>query len=70
MEFVARPQADVCGRVSGQGAGQVRMSSTQVPAIPAAPISGITAIGLPRPGTIRYQGRVGLAQNWVRKPEK
>ena len=55
---------------SGWGAGQVRMSSTQVSAMPAAPISGMTAIGRPSRGTIRNHGRVGLSQNWLWNPEK
>jgi hypothetical protein len=41
-----------------------------VRAISGAPISGITATGLPDAGTSRNQGRVGLCQNWVRKPLK
>ena len=53
---------------SGTGAGQVRMSVTQVRAISAAPISGITAIGTPSSGTSTNQGRVGLSQNWESKP--
>ena len=36
----------------------------------AAPIDGMTAIGLPLAGTTRNQGRVGLCQKGVRKPLK
>ena len=55
---------------SGTGAGQVRTSSTQVAAMPVAPISGMTAMGLPARGTTTNQGRVGLSQNWLAKPVK
>ena len=55
---------------SGRGAGQVRISSTQVRAMPGAPISGITATGAPARGRTTNQGRVGLAQNCESKPVK
>ena len=35
-----------------------------------APIAGTTAIGRPVAGTTTNQGRVGLCQNWVRRPVK
>ncbi len=53
---------------SGSGEDHVRISSIQVRPMHSAPMPGITATGLPRAGTIRNQGRVGLCQNWVRKP--
>ena len=55
---------------SGHGACQLRTSSTQVLNMPATPISGITAMGLPSRGTTKNQGRVGLSQNCVSKPLK
>jgi len=55
---------------SGWGDDQVRTSSIHVADIEAAPILGITAIGLPRAGTTTNQGRVGLCQNGVWKPVK
>ncbi len=55
---------------SGRGDGQVRISSTPVLCIRAAPISRITAIGWPILGTTRNEGRVGLCQKAVREPEK
>jgi hypothetical protein len=81
--LVAERYADSAeaGRLLGQGGGEQGDAvvlglgrrpgpSTQVAAMPAAPISGITAIGRPSRGTTRNQGRVGLAQNWLQKPEK
>ena len=44
------------------------MSSIHVRPIASAPMPGITAMGLPSAGTTRYQGRVGLNQNWVKNP--
>jgi hypothetical protein len=55
---------------SGRGAGQLRISDTQVFAIPATPISGMTATGAASRGITTNQGRVGLSQNWVSKPLK
>ena len=55
---------------SGTGAGQVRMSLTQVRAISGAPISGMTAMGSPSSGITTNQGRVGLSQNCESKPVK
>ena len=55
---------------TGRGAGQVRMSSSQVLAISGPPISGMTAIGVPSAGTTTNHGRVGLSQNWLSKPVK
>ncbi len=55
---------------AGRGDDQVRMSSIQVRDMQSAPMPGMTATGLPRSGTMRNQGRVGLCQNWVRNPEK
>jgi hypothetical protein len=53
---------------AGRGAGQVRMSRTQVTAMPGAPISGTIAIGPPSRGSTTNQGRVGLSQNCVSNP--
>ncbi len=58
------PSSSACGE------DQLRTSSIQVVRIKAAPISGMTAMGLPDFGTTRNQGRVGLNQNSVRKPVK
>ena len=55
---------------SGRGAGHVRTSSTQVPAMAEAPMPGITAIGRPLSGSTTNQGRVGLCQKGVWNPVK
>jgi hypothetical protein len=44
------------------------MLRSHAPAICGTPISGITAIGLPSPGSTTNHGRVGLSQNWLSKP--
>ena len=54
----------------GLGAGQVRTSSSQPLRINSAPISGMTAIGLPSAGINKNHGRVGLCQNRVLNPLK
>ena len=55
---------------AGRGEGQARTSSSHVEAMACAPIAGTTATGLPVAGTTTNQGRVGLCQNWVRRPVK
>ena len=54
----------------GRGEGQVRIASSQVAANASAPMPGTTATGRPDAGTSRNQGRVGLCQKGLKKPEK
>ena len=72
--FRGKPESAALSRLipssSGTGAGQDRTSFTQVLSTAGAPSSGMTAIGSPFRGAIRNQGRVGLSQNCMSRPEK